>query len=123
MVRNRSDLPDRLNCSVRSEDRTNGEMTETGGEARIRQKGGKWIILDQKGKKSLHRVEIGSSVGEVNPLSKCADGAGSWDTTASINHNRSVCAGRGDLWPVEANLERSRLDQTEHCIRRQPLGT
>ena len=37
----------------------------------------------------------------------------------SINDNRSVYAGRGDLWPVEANLERSRLDQTKHWIRCQ----
>lgn len=41
----------------------------------------------------------------------------------SINDNRSVCTGRGDLWPVEANLERSRLDQKKHWIRRQYLGT
>ena len=34
--------------------------------------------MDQKGEKILCGVEIGSSVGEVNPPSKSADGAGSW---------------------------------------------
>ena len=34
--------------------------------------------MDQKGEKNLCGVEIGSSVGEVNPPSKSADGAGSW---------------------------------------------
>jgi len=37
--------------------------------------------LYQKGEKCLHGLEIGSSVGEVNPSSKCADEARSWDDT------------------------------------------
>jgi len=66
-------------------------MTETGGEARRRarqlndRKKGKWIILDQKGEKNLHEVEIGSNVGEVNPSNKCVDGAGPRDDTITLD--------------------------------------
>ena len=53
----------RLNYPVWGGDRVNGEMTETGGEARTRligresnRKGEKWIIVDQPGEKCLREV-------------------------------------------------------------------
>lgn len=56
-------------------------MTETGDEARRRRVG---QVNDKEGENRSSwirrgRVEFGSSVGEVNPSSKCVDGAGSWD--------------------------------------------
>lgn len=64
----------KFNCSVRGGERTDGEMTETGDEAR---RGN--CKSDRQMTKEGGMAHLGSeeSVGEVNLSSKCADGAGS----------------------------------------------
>lgn len=85
--------------------------------------------LGSEGEKNLRGVEAGCSVGEISPSSKCADGAWSWDvsgcdrlgsmTTDPCTRDEAICGENLG----KPNTERSRPDQTEHCTRRQPLGT
>jgi len=88
-------------------------MTETGGEAR------KWWIWHQSNKKEGNgssyirretevrvRSELGGSVGEVNPSSKCAEGAksGIIQDTNVLNRRHEILP-RGE--PEEPNAENS----------------